>query len=201
MDEGFLSIADAVLEGVLDEGDEHEWGYLLVGQGGRHVDGDAYLVGIAQFHQRDIVLQEGHLTVEGHTLLVALVEHEAHHLRQFEDGGLRLFWVDVYQGVDIVEGVHEEVGIDLVFQIFQLLFQILLLQVVHFLLVAALLEVELDAEVHAAHEDEDDEGDDVMLAHDQRGALPVCSRTIEVAVLEVRGRGGLRSSSIIMSGL
>jgi len=47
--------------------------------------------------------------------------------------------------MDIVQRVHEEVRVDLVFQIFQLLLQILLLQPDELLLVVAMLEVVLDA--------------------------------------------------------
>ena len=51
--------------------------------------------------------------------------------------------------MDIVQGVHEEVGIDLVFQILKLLLEVLMLQLCHLLSVASMTEIELYAQVHA----------------------------------------------------
>ena len=171
IDKRCLAIADAVLEGVLHESDEHQRRYLLVGELAGHIDRDLHLIGIAQLHQLDVILQESNLTIERHDLFVAFVEHEAHHLRQFEDGLLRLLRVNIHQRVDIVQRVHQEVGIDLVFQILQLLFQVLFLQLLQPFAVATLLEVEFDADIHAHHQQEDDDGDDVTLSREERWML------------------------------
>ena len=108
-----------------------------------------HLICIAQTHERNIIADEIELTGEGHAFLVALIEHVAHHLRQLQDGGFRLLGIDVNQCMDVVECIHEEMGVDLVFQILQLLFQILLLQSEQFLLIVARLEIVLHAQVHA----------------------------------------------------
>ena len=79
---------------------------------------------------------------------------------------LGLLGVDIHEGMDVVERVHEEVRVDLVAQVFELVLEVLLLQLCHLLLVVALLEVELDAEVHAEHQEQDDARDDVVLADD-----------------------------------
>ena len=129
----------------------------------------------------DIILQEGNLPIERHHLFVTLIEHEAHHLRQFEDGLFRLLGVYIHQRVDIVQRVHQEVGVDLVFQILQLLFQVLLLELLQPLAVATLLEVEFDADIHAHHQQEDDDGDDVVLTHEESGPL---AATTVWAILE-----------------
>ena len=65
--------------------------------------------------------------------------------------------------MDVVERVHQKVGVNLIFQILQLLLKVLFLEKGKLLLVSALPEIEFHAEVHAKHEDEDDEGDDVVL--------------------------------------
>ena len=160
-----------MLEGILHEGDEHQGRHLLAGQRVGHADLDRDAVGVAQFHQRDIVLQEGDLAVQRHAGLIALVEHEAHHPGEFQYGLLGLLGVDVDEGVDVVQRVHQEVGVDLVLQVLQLLLQVLLLEHLQALAVAALLEVEFHADVHAEHQDEDDDGDDVVLAEDHGRSL------------------------------
>ena len=168
LDERRVLIADAVLEGILDEGDENERRYLAVGCLLWQIDGDLHLIGVAQLHQRDIVADEVELTGERHALLVAFVEHKAHHLRQFENGVFRLLRVDVHKGVDVVERVHEEVRIDLIAQVFQLLLQVLTLQLSQPLTVVATAEVTLDAEVGSKHQDEHHDGHDIPLADDGR---------------------------------
>ena len=158
-----MLVADAVFECILDEGDEHQRRDKLVWSFRGQVHRDFYLVGIAQSHQRDVVADEVELAVERNTVLVALVEHKAHHLRQFQYRVLGFLWVYVHQRMDVVQRVHEEVRVDLVLQIFQLLLQVLLLQGDELLLVATGLEVELDTEIHAEHQHQDDESDDFVL--------------------------------------
>ena len=68
------------------------------------------------------------LACQGDILLVPFVEDVAHHLRQLHDSALGRLRVDVHQRVDVVERVHEEMRIYLVAKVFQLLFQVLLLQ-------------------------------------------------------------------------
>ena len=83
---------------------------------------------------------EVELTSEGHTALIAFIEDEAHHLRQRQDGVFGLLWVNIHQCMDVVQRVHKKVRVDLIFQILQLLLQVLLLQSFQLLLVVAILE-------------------------------------------------------------
>lgn len=53
------------------------------------------------------------------------VENVPHHLGQFDDGAFRVFGIYVDQGVDIVERIHEEMGVDLVSQIIHFRLQVL----------------------------------------------------------------------------
>ena len=164
LDERLMLIADAMLEGILDERDKHQGRNLLVGHFAGQVDINAHLVGIAQAHQRDVVADEVELTRQGHPFLVTFVKDEAHHLRQFQDGRLGFLCIDVNQRMDVVQRVHEEMGVNLIFQILQLLFQALLLQMDKFLLVVARLEIQLDAKVHAQHQDEHDDAEHIVPA-------------------------------------
>ena len=141
-----------MLEGVFHEGDKHQRGNFGIGHLGRYVRGDAYLVGIAQLHQMDIVHQEFHFAPHGHQMLVGLVEHIAHDSGEDEDGFLGPLGIDVYQRMDVVERVHVEMRINLILQISQLLTERTAFQLAHLLLVLQVLEVELHTEVHAEHE-------------------------------------------------
>ena len=81
------------------------------------------------------------------------IEHVAHHLRKLDHGALGVFGVDVYQGVDVVERVHEEMGVYLVFQIVHFCFQVLAFEFLHLLFVAHRLVDELDTRVGPRHEE------------------------------------------------
>ena len=97
--------------------------------------------------------------------VVALVEYIPHHLRHNDDSPLCLLRVDVYQGVYVVESVHKEVRVYLIFQISQLLFQVLFLQVAQLLLVFVRLEKQLHTEVHSKHQHQDKHIQDKHLRH------------------------------------
>ena len=141
-----------MLEGILDKRDEQQGRQGAVGQRAGQVEGDGDLVRVAQLHQGDVGADKLHLLAEGHAFPVALVEHIAHHLRQLDDGLLCLLGVDIHQGVDIVEGVHEEMGIDLIAQILQLLLQVLVLELGQSLAVLATAKIALDAQVGTKHQ-------------------------------------------------
>ena len=56
--------------------------------------------------------------------------------------------------------------VDLILQILQLLFEILLLKAQQLLLVVTIFEIKLHTQIHATHEDGDDDGNDVVFAHE-----------------------------------
>ena len=198
VDEGVLLVTHAVLEGVLHEGDEHQRRYLAVGGGLWHLYVDVHMVGHPHAHQLDVVVEEDEFLAQGHFLLGALIEHEAHDFGQFDDGLLGLFGVDVHQRMDVVEGVHQEVGVDLILQILQLLLQVLTLQFGQSLRVAAVAEVVLDAQVEAEHEQEDDDGHDVVLTDEDGRAAVVLG---PVGLGAVLGPVGLDAVKGLVVGL
>ena len=171
VDEAPVLIAHPVLEGVLDVGDGNERSYEGIGQivvaVGLYVD----LVGIAQPHELYVVVDEVALLPQTRQRTVAVVENVAHEVRQLNDTLLGLLGVDVDQRMDIVEGVHEEVRVYLKFQIFQLLVQVLVHEPLEFLLVLVLLEEQFHAEVHAEHQDENDDADEVDLIDEERSVV------------------------------
>ena len=69
LDEGFPLVADAMFEGILDEGDEDERRDLAVGHFVREVERDLHLLRIAQLHQFHIGANEFQLLRQRHTLL------------------------------------------------------------------------------------------------------------------------------------
>ena len=171
VDEAPVLIAHPVLEGVLDVGDGNERSYEGIGQivvaVGLYVD----LVGIAQPHELYVVVDEVALLPQTRQRTVAVVENVAHELRQLDYTLLGLLGIDVDQCMDIVEGVHEEVRVYLKFQIFQLLVQVLVHEPLEFLLVLVLLEEQFHAEVHAEHQDENDDADEVDLIDEERSVV------------------------------
>ena len=92
--------------------------------------------------------EELHLLGQGNGGPVALVQDVPHQLRELLDARLRLFRVDVHERVDVVEGVHEEVRVDLVAERFQLPAQVLRLQFLHPALSADRFQIILHAQVH-----------------------------------------------------
>ena len=70
--------------------------------------------------------------------------------------------------MDVVERVHEEMWVDLILQILQLLFEILLLKAQQLLLVVTVFEIKFHAQIHATHEDGDDDGNDVVFGYEDR---------------------------------
>ena len=161
------------------ESDQYQGRYLSLWNLCGQIDRNPDLIGIAQFHQRYVVTDEVELACNRHQFLIALIEHVAHHLRQLQYRVLGLLRVYVYECVDVVQRVHEEVRINLVAQILQLLFQILLLQPQQLFLVATRTEIELDAEVHAEHQYKDYDGYDVVFA-DEYGWAPIRSLAVEI---------------------
>ena len=104
--------------------------------------------------------------------------------------------------MDVVERVHEEVGIDLIAQIFQLLLQILTLQLLQPLAVVAAAEVALDAEVGAKHQDEHNDGQDVALADDGRWRIALAhlgKRSVEWWTLTIHSPWRLVEVRLLMS--
>ena len=75
--------------------------------------------------------QKIHLLGQGDGGAVAFIENMPHQFRELFDAHLCLFGIDVHQRVDIVEGVHEEMRIDLVAEGLQLPAQVLRLQFLH----------------------------------------------------------------------
>ena len=154
VDERRPRIADAVLEGVFDEDDQQQRRYGdVVRQVVRVVEPDIHVFGVADAHQFDVVLHELDVLLERNGLVPRFVEDVTHHLRQLDHGVLRIGGVDVDQRVDVVERVHEEMGVDLVFEIIHFGLEVLSFELLHGLLVAQRLVHHLDGGVGAGHEE------------------------------------------------
>ena len=108
----------------------------------------------AQLHQFDVVLHKLHLTADGYLGLIGLIHRVAQQVAQLQDGVLCLVGVYLRQAGDVVEGVEEEVWIDLALQPRQF--------GLHLLLPALLLTKHIaDTEGYAdGHQVEDDGNDD-----------------------------------------
>lgn len=117
-------------------------------------------------------------------MLIAVIEDIPHQLRQLDDTLLGFLRVNIDQCVDIIQRVHEEVRINLVFQIFQLLVQILVLQLLEFLLTLILLEQQLDGDIHAKHKYENNDTDKVELVDDERTTMMTWWRTHLVRIID-----------------
>ena len=74
----------------------------------------------AKLHQCNIVAHEVHLTLQWHGHLVGLVHRIAQEVAELGDGFLCGLAVDGCQRGDVVQGVEEEVGVDLILQPCQL---------------------------------------------------------------------------------
>ena len=79
--------------------------------------------------------------------------------------------------MDVVQRIHEEMRINLIFQILQLLFYILLLQLRQLSLVVTAFGISLYAQVHAKHQYENHRRHDIMFAHDGRRSHVIMFRT------------------------
>ncbi len=109
-----------MLESILDKGAKDEGRHLAVREVVGNIDRDHQSVSIAQTHQLDVFAQEGGLALQEHPVATAVIEHEAHHDRQIPEGGLGFLGIHVDEHLDVVQGVHEEMGVDLKPQILQL---------------------------------------------------------------------------------
>ena len=138
-----------MLERVLHKDDQHQRRQLQFGQLRRNIHVDVHLSGISEAHELNVEVEKLHLARQRNELLAAFVQNVAHHLRQFDDGSLGTFGVDVYEGMNVVERIHEEVGVNLILQILHLLFEVALVDNLLALSVALRHEVELHAEIHA----------------------------------------------------
>ena len=115
-DERGLVVAHPVLESILDERDEEQGG-----------DFDRMLrladIGLehgmereADTHQFDVVADEIQLLFQGDTRLATVVEDVAEEAAEVVDGALRLFGAESDEAVDIIQGVEEEMGVELALQ-------------------------------------------------------------------------------------
>ena len=115
-----------MLKGILDERDEKQRSDLelrvLALQASRaganrlQLTVDYRFVVATQFHQRDIIAHEVHLTLNGHCFFVRLVHGIAQQVTQLGDGILGSIGVDLRQTGDIIQRIEEEVRINLVLQ-------------------------------------------------------------------------------------
>lgn len=121
-----------MLEGVFHQSDEEQGGNQH--SFGRCRECHLYidLVRQAEAHQVDVVAHEGQFFVERDEGLAVFVEHMAEQVAQVVDGILGAIGVDGDEGVDVVEGVEQEVWIQLAFQVLEFRFGACLFQFLAF---------------------------------------------------------------------
>lgn len=141
----------------------------MVGHYLRHIDADIDLVGHADAHQLDVVVKKDEFLAKGYFLFRSFVENEAHDLRQFDDRLLCLFRLNVNQGMDVVERIHQEVGVDLILQVLELLLKVLALELGQTFAIFPMAKIVFGTEVHTNHQQEDDGGSHVVLTDGAMG--------------------------------
>lgn len=87
-----------------------------------HVDVDLYLGSLrnADFHKIDIAVDKLNLIVESDEVLLVIVEDMPEHTAEFQYRLLCFLLVEGCEGIDVVEGVEQEMRIDLIPQVLQL---------------------------------------------------------------------------------
>lgn len=138
---------DTMLERILNEGDEEKGRHQRFRKFRDGIIANVHILRIADPHEADIVVDGFSLAPEGNETPFAIIEDIAHHAGEENDGSFGLFGVDVDQSVDIIERVHEEVRIDLIFQILHLLLKIPTFQLGDAQAFVNTLERELDCDI------------------------------------------------------
>ena len=119
-DERRLVVAHPVLEGILDERDEEQGGDFKGVLRLADVGLELGMEGEADAHQFDVVADEIQLLFQGDTRLATVVEDVAEEAAEVVDGALRLFGAESDEAVDIIQGVEEEMGVELALQVLEL---------------------------------------------------------------------------------
>ena len=117
MDKRFLGRANAMLESILYQRDENHRSHLYATRRLLGVEENLYGFWQSDAHQLDIVFQKLYLLLERYHGFLVVVQDVAHHLRQFLNGLLCLGSVECSQRIDVVQGVEQEVGVNLVAQV------------------------------------------------------------------------------------
>ena len=120
VDIGWFFRVDAVFKTVLDEWDEQEWGDGISFR--RTIDGEMDMAASfeAGLLQLDIIGEIVELLFEGNFFATGIEQDVAHHRREPDDGvggAIRPFQ---RHGIDAVQGIEEEVRVDLCFEVGQL---------------------------------------------------------------------------------
>lgn len=154
LDERGVVITYSVLERVFDEYDQQQGrdGHFIRDRV-RIVETDVDAAVVADAHQLDVVLDELDVFFERYGFAARFVENVPHHLGQFDNSAFRIFGIYVDQGVNIVERIHEEMGIDLVSQIIHFRLQVLTFELLHLLFVAQGAVQQFDTHVQTRHEE------------------------------------------------
>lgn len=123
-DKAGLSRGDTMFEGILYEGDENEWSYFRTAIG-TDIDLGLYghVGGKTDTHQLDIVADEIHFFAKATKFLLVIVEYMAQKTTQLLDSSLRFIAVESDKGIDIIQGIEQEVRIQLITQVFQFSFR------------------------------------------------------------------------------
>ena len=87
--------------------------------------------------------------------MVALIQDVSHQLRQVDNALLGFFGVDIYQSMNVVESVHKEMWMKLIFQVLKLLLEVFFLQ--HLYLTAGNERAEVEFHTYVGADAEEEE--------------------------------------------
>ena len=144
---------------------------------------DIHLVDIADTHQLDVALEEANLLIECRGTLARVVEDMAEHMRKFHNARAGHIAVELYHRVDVVQGVHQEVGVNLILQILHLRLDVLLLEDGHTAVDGQRAVVELNHSVGTRHKDTNQDVP-IPLKVRKRGFVAKLDVALEVAEVE-----------------
>ena len=158
-----------MLEAVLDDGlQEHGWD-SVVGVGYLHIEGEVGLTLHADALEVDVVLDVLHFLGERHGVGATVVDDVAQHLGELEHRGGGFLVLHYGEGIDAVEGIEEEVGVDLCTQVLELLLHLLFVE--HSCLPLAFV----DEVVDGGGGDDDEQEEDELEVEDGERACPSAS--------------------------
>ena len=116
-----------MFEGIFNEGDEDERSYFgTVSRTDVEVSFHCNVGGQADAHQGNVVADKVHFFVEWHYVLLVVVENMAEQATQFLYGLLCFVGIEGNKSINIIQGVEQEVWIELATQVLEFGFRALL---------------------------------------------------------------------------
>ena len=126
--------AHSVFKSVFDQSDKQQRSDQHTFPIVRQIDLQLYISRQPQTHQLDITLHEIQFMIERYEFLIVFIQHMPQQPAQIMDGKLGPVRIDSDQGINIIEGIEQEMRVQLAFQILQFRFGTGIFQFFFFLL-------------------------------------------------------------------